>query len=80
MFLVFTVSTSEQAHRITAADLRRLRLKGQELNCADCQVLSKGALYLCDVTQTRLKYLRGISNGFSEFITNRVLYPPIILL
>ena len=23
---------------------------------------------------------RGISNGFTEFITNRVLYPPIILL
>ena len=23
---------------------------------------------------------KGISNGFTEFITNRVLYPPIILL
>ena len=34
----------------------------------------------CDVTQTWFKYLRGISNGFPEFITNRVLYPPIILL
>ena len=34
----------------------------------------------CDVTQTWFKYLRGISNGFTEFITNRVLYPPIILL
>jgi hypothetical protein len=33
----------------------------------------------CDVTQTWIKYLRGISNGFTEFITNRVLYPPTIL-
>jgi hypothetical protein len=32
----------------------------------------------CDVTQTWFKYLRGITNGFTEFITNRVLYPPII--
>ncbi len=34
----------------------------------------------CDVTQTWFKYLRGIINGFTEFITNRVLYPPIIHL
>jgi hypothetical protein len=34
----------------------------------------------CDVTQKQFKYLRGISNGFTEFITNRALYPPIILL
>ncbi len=32
------------------------------------------------MTQTWFKYLRGISNGFTELITNRVLYPPIILL
>ena len=25
-------------------------------------------------------YLRGISNGFTEFITNRVLYPPSVIL
>ena len=34
----------------------------------------------CDVTQVSFKYLRGTSNGFTEFITNRVLHPPIILL
>jgi hypothetical protein len=34
----------------------------------------------CGVTQTWFEYLRGISNAFTEFITNRVLYPPIILL
>ena len=38
----------------------------------------------CDVTQSWFKYLRGISDGFTEFITefitNRVLHPPIILL
>jgi hypothetical protein len=33
-----------------------------------------------NVTQAIFKYLRGISNGFTEFITNRILHPPIILL
>ena len=49
-----------------------------------CRVIVKywdRVLYTCcDVTQTWFKYLRGIRNGFTEFITNRVLHPPIILL
>ncbi len=33
----------------------------------------------CDVTQTWFKYVRGINDGFTEFVTDRVLYPPFIL-